>query len=266
MAQVISMNQPLPPNVEPGGYVNTETARDITRSLELAVATGGATMIAGTSGVGKTTAVRTFAEGLESIVPQYPAYRWITITSGIGSPWNVLSQLLEPYGFCPRQRGWSAQDGQKWLVEAFHRTTRMIVVDEAQYLNQRTHKSHEKGAAFEFLRGLSEAAEVSLVFTGDLALVDGIRLFPQLESRMRRPIISDRPTTGDVAALAASYGVRGALETQALAAVARKPGALRNVAGVLDMARIFAGGATPTGEYIRAAIIDLKLDPKGGRA
>lgn len=46
IAQVISFNHPPAESVEPGGYVETETSRDITRSLDLALATGGATMVA----------------------------------------------------------------------------------------------------------------------------------------------------------------------------------------------------------------------------
>lgn len=73
-------------------------------------------------------------------------------------------------------------------------------------------------------------------------------------------------TAGDGAAIAASYGIADGPEVRVLSAIARKGGSLRNVTAVLDMARIFAGDDPLTGKHVRAAMMDLKLDPKGGAA
>lgn len=219
-------------------------------------------MIAGRSGVGKTTTIDRFCESLPGQVLR------ITITSGMGSPWWVASELWKGWGRDPRRDGGleAAFDAlAQWVPGA---GIKMILVDEAQYLDLRTKGNHVRGAGFEWLRGLSEAAGVSLDFCGDLALVPGIGLFPQLESRVHtcRPVMLDKPTAGDVDALAASYGLAAGAETRVLGTIARRPGALRNVAAVLDMARIFADGEPITGEHVRDAIIDLKMASKGGAA
>lgn len=268
MAQVLSFAQPPDDRPRPGEYVETETARDITRSLSLALSTRGATMIAGRSGVGKSTAVDRFCAELPARQGLH-ALR-ITITSGMGSPWWVATEMLKPWGKGP-QHGGGIEGAFEFLCECLtprpgsaESNFSLIVVDEAQYLNHKGRRAQRPGEAFEWLRGLSEAAGVALAFVGDLALVDGVRLFPQLESRLRRPVVAKAATAGDVAALASAYGVTGDLEVQALANVARRAGALRNVAGVLDMARVFAGGGAIAGTHIGAAIVDLKLDTKGG--
>jgi DNA transposition AAA+ family ATPase len=254
----------------PGNYVETETAQDIARSLTLAVRTRGATMIAGRSGVGKTMAVDAFCRDL----PEHEgggALR-ITVTSGMGSPWWVATELLKPWGRDPQRDGGiegasellcDRLDPERHDVRSGEPDFVMIVVDEAQYLDHKGRRAQRRGEAFDWLRGLAEAAGVALVFTGDLALVEGVKLFPQLESRMRRPVVARASTPGDVAAVARSYGVRGDLELRVLQGVARKAGALRNVAGALELARIFADSGPIRGDHIGAAVADLELDGKG---
>lgn len=262
MAQVLQFREAPQRMPDPGGFAETETSRDIMRTLQLAFTTGRTAMIAGRSGVGKTTTIDRFCETIASEVLR------ITITSGMGSPWWVASELAKPWGKDPQRNG-GIEKTFDFLCDVLPgHGFKMILVDEAQYLDQRGKGKHQRGAALEWLRGLSEAAGVALVFCGDLALVDGIALFPQLESRVRtcRPVVIDKATEEDVAALAASYGILDGLEVRVLGAIARKGGALRNVTAVLDMARIFAGDEALTGEHVRIAMMDLKLDPKGGAA
>ncbi|MEM7643974.1 MAG: AAA family ATPase [Pseudomonadota bacterium] len=270
MAQALHVIQPPEPPPAPGGYVETETARDIARSLNMALATRGLTMIAGRSGVGKSTAVDRFCETLPD--REGGGALRLTITSGQGSPWHVATGLMRPWGTSPREQGQGIETAFDFLrdrltsEEYSEHDYVMIVVDEAQYLDHRTRKSHYRGAAFEWLRSLSEETDVPLAFVGDLALVDGIGLFPQLESRMRRPVILKNASATDVEAIAASYGVGGDLELRVLKAVARRAGGLRNVAGVLDMAHVFSGGEPIGSAHIGAAVHDLKLDKERGLA
>jgi DNA transposition AAA+ family ATPase len=271
MAQVLQFTEGSGARVpEPGAYVETETAQDIARSLTLALRTRGATMIAGRSGVGKTTAVDRFCQGLDPM-HDGQALR-ITVTSGMGSPWWVATELLKPWGKDPQHCGGiegafeilcARLDNERKGFVPPERDYVLIVVDEAQYLDHKGRRAQRRGEAFEWLRGLAEAAGVALVFTGDLALVEGVKLFPQLESRMRRPVVVKASTPGDVAAVAQSYGVTGDLELRVLQAVARKAGALRNVAGALELACIFADSGPVRGDHIGAAVADLKLDGKG---
>lgn len=261
MAQVIPFAEvPRTPPPEPGAFVETETARDILRSLELALATAGATMIAGRPGVGKTSALDRFHADRRGEVLR------ITATAGMASPWWMATELLKGWGVDPRRDGGGLETAFAQLARYVPANGyRMILVDEAQYLDQRSRRA-DQGAGFEWLRGLTEKAGIALALAGDLALSGGIERFPQLRSRMVRPVVIDRVTPRDVAGVAASYGVTGPIEMKALMAVARKAGALRNVGNVLKLASIFAGRASIGGEHIAAAILDLKLAPRGSQA
>lgn len=115
-----------------------------------------------------------------------------------------------------------------------------------------------------WLRSLAEESGVGLVFSGDLALLTGIGLFPQLKSRMRRPIIIHHPTLEDVAVLARAFGVTDPTLLRVLFGIAKQGGALRNVRNVLDSAWIFEGGTPPQAQHIKEAIMDERLDRIGG--
>ncbi|WP_281825592.1 AAA family ATPase [Jannaschia rubra] len=266
MAQVLQFKEGAPrATVDPGGIVETETSRDICRSLQLALSTRGATMIAGQSGVGKTTAIKAFCD--ELTCAQGAHVLRLTITSGMGSPWWVAQELLKPWNMDLRREGGGMDGAFAKLISMMPgNDVQMILVDEAQYLNHRAKRTHVRGAAFEWLRGLSEAAGVALVFSGDLALTAGIDLFPQLRSRMVRPVIIERSTPGDVAALASSYGITDAVTIKGLTGIARKAGTLRNVGNVLRMARLFAGDEPVASAHVAAAALDLKFIWKGGAA
>lgn len=266
MAQVLQFKEgPSRVTVNPGGIVETETSRDICRSLQLALSTRGATMIAGQSGVGKTTAINSFCDDLRGT--QGSQVLRLTITSGMGSPWWVAQELLTAWGMDLRRDAGGMDGAFAKLINMMPgNDVQMILVDEAQYLNHRAKRTHVRGAGFEWLRGLSEAAGVALVFSGDLALTQGIDLFPQLRSRMVRPVIIERSTPGDVLALAASYGIADAATLKGLTGIARKAGTLRNVGNVLRMANLFAGDEPMTGAHVAAAALDLKFFWKGDTA
>lgn len=68
MAQVIQLREAPERLPEPGGFIETDTSRDIDRTLQLAITTGRTAMIAGRSGVGKTTAIDHFCKAQEATV------------------------------------------------------------------------------------------------------------------------------------------------------------------------------------------------------
>ena len=228
---------------ELGGFVATETAEDMLRSLRLIRVQKGVrmTMIAGAPGTGKTTAVARFAS-------EVPEAIHVTAVRGEGSIYTVADLLLEVWGQATRNR--TRTDVRRNLIDNLAGTGAALLIDEAQ---------HVEADALEWVRAMCEEARVDLALIGDHRLAPAVQAIPQLWSRMRRPVIVRRPTTGDVAGLARAAGVTDAPSIRALTAVALRDGALRNVESVLDLAALFAGGGAIGTADLRAAIADMKL-------
>lgn len=251
MAEVVQLAKPGPDCPEPGGFVLTDTARDILRSLRLVHEGEDArfTMIAGVPGIGKTRTLAQFAASEEDVAH-------ITFKRGEGKPSDVSEVLFQRYLHWVNPNGMSLPLRRKTLLmEAFGRC-RTLIADEAQHMD---------ADGIEWLRGLAEEAGVSIAFAGDLKLPDLINPIPQLRSRMLRPITATRASLGDVQALAGAWSVSDAKVVRALKAVADRDGGLRNVVHVLRVAADFADGGQIAAGHVQAAILDMKLAPKGGK-
>ena len=259
MAQVIDFaTSPAPPARD--DFVRTETAADMMRSLQLLreLDGGALTMIAGAPGVGKSTTIAAFMKSEPDAI-------LLRIAKGEGTPWNLATTLCELYGMSMRRNAWGLVTAREALARCLGQNA-LLIVDEAQYLDHRDRKTGERGAALEWMRALAEAAGCGLAFVGDLALEEAVARYPQLRSRMRRPVVVRMSTADDVNALAAAAGVDDAASIRALAAIARRDGALRNVENVLRMARLFAEGGKISPDHVHAAIVDMKLAPAAGEA
>lgn len=242
----------------PGGFTETETAQDILRSLSLVRELGGATMtmIAGAPGAGKTQAVRHFADkhGHDCI--------YLSAVCGEGTPWNFAHSLSRHWGAGAPDFG-TVEEARVRFAACIGRDC-LLIVDEAQYLHQKNRRTGKTGEALEWLRGMAETGGFPLVLCGDLTLVQAVAAMPQLQSRMRRPVILDGVKAADVEAIARAHGLAEPDALRALTAVARQRGGLRNVENVLRLAGLFAGGDAPGLSHLKAAILDMKLAPKGG--
>jgi DNA transposition AAA+ family ATPase len=239
-----------------GDFAETETVRDIHRSLELIRSMNGAamTMIAGVPGVGKTTAVKSFCRqlGHDAI--------YIKAAVGEGTAWNLATTIME--GFHASNSFNTLSQAHK-LVGQYFGQNRFIVVDEAQHLIQRNRRNNITGEAFGWLVDVAEDAGFDLVFCGDLTLPDFVKSTPRMNSRMRRPILIRGVTERDVGAVVSDTGFETPECIRALQAISRLSGGLRNVENVVRIASSFAGSDEPGPEHLRAAIIDMKLDQRG---
>lgn len=140
---------------------------------------------------------------------------------------------------------------------------RVLVVDEAQYLDQKNRKTGKHGEAFEWVRAAAEQGLFHVVFCGDLNLPRAIAKMPQLQSRLLRPVVIKQTSRADVAALVNGTAFANPAAVDALHAVARLKGGLRNVERVTECALDFAGDDAPTLAHIKAAIVDMKLSGEG---
>jgi hypothetical protein len=138
----------------------------------------------------------------------------------------------------------------------------ILILDEAQYLVQKNGRGKDNIDAFEWLRFAAEEGGFSLVFAGDLRLVNVIAELPQLRSRIRRPVVIRRVAKADVRAFAAARGLTDGQMQDALTGVALAHGGLRDVSNVIEHARLFAGAERVELVHVLAAIEDLKLGPK----
>jgi DNA transposition AAA+ family ATPase len=229
----------------PGGFVKTGTAEEVLRSLRLLTALPGPaiTMIAGAPGVGKTRALRAFAE-------EEPGALIHTAAAGEGRPWNLACGLMARINDRPNGRDLTAS--RRSLAEALGPRT-VLIVDEAQALEMRRGKEAINRDALEWLRALAEEGGFALALCGDLALASAVRAVPQLQSRLRRPVVIRAVAKEDAGALAAAAAVTDRKALALLEAVAMQRGGLRNVENVLRLARIYAGGGRPEPEHMATA-------------
>lgn len=245
-----------------GDFAETATALDIERTLDLVRLTEGPklTYIAGAPGTGKTTAVKRYCKGLGHNA------HYIDVACGEGTAWNVAKRIAGAWdhGF-----GWVSSfntlaEARMRLLSVMGEGT-LLVVDEAQYLHQRNNKNGKKTEAFEWLRALAELGDLDLVFCGDMNLPPVLEEVPQLRSRALRPVIITQVSRADVAAVVDGTPYATEPAVNALHAVARMAGGLRNVNAVVSLALDGARGTgeRPTLAHLKAAIFDMKLAPKG---
>ncbi len=243
----------------PGDWADTETACDILRSLEMVreAEQPAMTMIAGSPGVGKTQAVKQYCSqlGHDGI--------YIQAARGEGTAWNFAKLLAGIFGG-PQVIKFNTLAEARMLLSRYIGHRRLLVVDEAQYLHQKNGKTNQVGEAFEWLRATADMGKFDVVFCGDLNLISAVNAMPQLQSRMLRPVIVKEACRADVAAIVEGTAFANGKAIDALHHVARMKGGLRNVGNVTRIALLFAGSDHPTLAHLKAAIIDMKLAPKGG--
>lgn len=241
-----------------GRFVMTTTATDILRTLGLVRNyTGGAvTMIAAAPGMGKTETLLHYRHSAKRTF-------LTTCVAGESSPLSLAFGLMRSLDLGEPNN--CRMPAERLRIAEAVGADGMLILDEAQNLVQAYPRGGANYDAFEWLRALAEDGCFSLVFAGDLKLLDVMDRLPQLRSRMRRPVVVRKVPKADVEALAARRGLSDVRAVEALCAVARHHGALRDVANVIDHAALFAGGGQIEVAHIVAAIEDLKLTPKGGK-
>lgn len=189
MAEHLKLIKPEAPPV-PSGFVMTEAARDMLRSLNAltAIPGGALTMIAGAPGTGKT-------ETLWHYLRQTRQALSCTAVAGEGGVWGVAQSFMAAHDLgTPNARDLAGARAR--LAEAVG-PGGVLVWDEAQYLVQRRNGvGTDNVDAFEWLRSAAEEGGFSIAFVGDLKLVDAVSALPQLRRRLRRPVVIRRVGRG----------------------------------------------------------------------
>lgn len=236
--------------------VMTEASRDIIRTLDHVRGVPEAiTMIAGIPGTGKSeTILRYVQRHREEIVTQ-------TAVAGEGKIWDFARALMERLEIGePNSRRLS--ESRYAIAEAIG-TGNTLIIDESQNLAHKNPRSGLNLETFEWCRAMAEEGSFSLVFVGDLKLLNSIADLPQLQRRLRRPVIIRSVSKADVVAMAKCQGIVEETCVDALYGVSRAHGAFGDVLNVCRHAKVFSGSEPVSASHVLAAIEDLKLTPRG---
>ena len=256
MAEILRFEKPEFQTLEPGGSIETATAADILLSIDLIRSIEGSalTMIAGVPGVGKIRTLRHYCDAMGDKAVYH------TVARGEGNRYNLATVFLGKREFA--QHGNGLTTARQFIAGGMGQG-RLLVIDEAQYLDQKHKKTSGRGASFGWLQGLAEQGCVKLILCGDLTLAPMIEADQQLHSRMVRWRKIKSASRADVAAFLSDTDLDTIEMVEVQHHVARGPGGLRNVEQVIWDARIFAGEDPLTPAHIRAATFDLGLEPNG---
>lgn len=251
-----SDDAPPPPATVVGGRAGPLPLRSA--RLVGAEAGGAITLVAAAPGAGKTRALMHFAHEMRKDA------RWRTAVKGEDdTPWGAAIQPMQNLAIgVPNSRNLRAS--REEIAEAIG-VDGLPIIDEAQTLIHRNPRGGTGWSRLEWVRAMSEEGCFSIVFSGDLALLEIQHRLPQLWRRMIRRVIIKAVSKADVECLSAWRGVSDARIDELLYQVARRGGGLADVDDAISHARLLAGGGAPRAAHIEAALEDLKLLPKGGK-
>jgi len=226
-------------------FFRSPSAEKVVNALSYAQMAGDIVCIYGNPGVGKTKSFRHYRDTNPSV--------WIaTMSPDSAGLVPALEEVAEAIGL--RDAGGGARRIARAIRRKIEGTRGLLIIDEAQHLST---------SALEELRiSIHDATGIGLVFAGNpevySRLTGGNRSmrFAQIFSRIGMRLFIPRPTVGDVRALAAAWGVKGAPEVELLKEVAAEPGALRGASKVLALASMASGGEV-TLAALRQARVNL---------
>lgn len=225
-------------------YVPTPTSEKVISALTYAHVAGDLVIAYGGAGVGKTEGIKRYAKSATNVwvIEATPSrntggafLRSVAFATGVRIP-RGHSDILEMA-----------------ILERLKGTQGLLIVDEAQFLNDR---------ALENARRIAELAGIGLAFVGNESVygqLTGQRRaadYAQLFSRIGKRIRLTRPTKQDVSLIAQAWSL-GKEETEYAQEIASRPGALRGLNKTLRLASIFAAGQPLTLNHIKAAWADL---------
>ena len=242
-----------------GGFVKTEVALDIQRTLTMLHASGGGQMalIVGQPGSGKTEAMRDFKNRTPGVVHY-------TVTAGEGGAFGAAQEMMRVFEMGePNARKLAAERRRigEWIGAG-----NMLLIDEAQYLCQFNKRGADSWLALEWFRSMADECFINVALIGDLFLLGMETALPQLWGHVstHRPVIIRETAKADVQAIASSYRIVDATSLQVLRSVSKR-GGLRQVANVCRHAWVISGGQSPRPEDIGAAVEDLKIFDMRGK-
>ena len=229
-----------------GGFIETESATAMLRSLRRARAKTKVTMITGAPGVGKSATIEYFIENecYEAIVFQ--------ATAGEGGEWNLgcaLYDLLRLGVPNARDRG----ETRREIADTIG-PNGFLIIDEAQYLVQRNMRGADSWDCLEWVRSMSEYGGFGMAFVGDLTLDSIVYDLPQLKRRTHPRLTLTHVTARDADIFCKANGLTDGKTIKTLARVAKSFGGLGDLAEIFATAKDMNGDKLPTPDDIHASL------------
>ena len=212
------------------GYVKCPTSETIWAAIAYAQAADAMAYVVGVPGVGKTFTARQYRD-------TQPSAWLVTMSPTSAGVVPALEEIAEALGLRPEG---GARRIEKAIARKVQGTNGVLLIDEAQHLSP---------PALDAIRSIHDATGIGVCYLGneDLAakIAGGRRAerTAQLSSRIgyRRNI--RRPVKADVTALLDAWQVRGRAERDYLADVGTRPGGLRTMTKLLQLASVMAASA-----------------------
>lgn len=210
-------------------FLLTPTSDAIINSLRFAQAMPDIAVIAGGAGIGKTKTADHYAM-------THPNVWKVTMEPNTSSVNTMLSEVCETMGVVERSPTKFSSAIRRRMIGSGG----LLIVDEAQHLTT---------AALDQLRTLHDRSGVGLAIIGNetvYARLEGEGRksnFAQLFSRVGMRITQQRARPADTCALLKAWNVEDKDELKFLKAIAQKPGALRVLTKVMQVASMTAAGA-----------------------
>lgn len=217
------------------------TTQRILGAAQLAKNAGLIVYVAGSSGVGKTEALKHFAKAV-------PAVWYCEFSKDTKSVYATLVEVAFAVGIS--QPALRPDHLRRDIVARIARTRGLLICDEAQNLSQN---------GFEEIRTLHDRSGVGVVFAGHLDLADKIASLPQLGGRAFAPVRIGSAKPADVDALLTSWGMNCKRTRDFLRPFARQSTGLRRIANAYKLAALYAAGKNEdvAFEHIQRAWNDL---------
>lgn len=235
---------PLKPGVQA-----TRTLGQIQRLLRWAHM-GRLIVIAGGPGIGKTTSIADYARAASNVFLATMSES----TAGL-NPMQI--EVLHAMGE-PDARGAPHQLSRR-ICDKVRGANALIIIDEANKLSEK---------AIEEARSWHDRTGVGLALVGTDSVLTRMeggsrkKSHAQLYSRVDMRMIREVPFAEDAAKLAAAWGVTEPREIDFLIALATKPGGLRSLTKVMELATMLSfDDGTRTVTHLKAAWAQLSTRP-----
>ena len=224
-------------------HAETASWKSIAAALAFAQADGGVTLVLGPSGRGKTWAAKRYCTTRTGA-------SFLRATRATGTMNGLLSRLSDAVGAGPLHA--SAMEAESAIVSKLRDRGALTVIDEAHHL---------RAAQLDELRCIRDLAGCGLALIGDESIEMPLARCPQVIGRIGMRVELRTLEEADVAAIVAGpLGRRpNKRELKQLVAVARGPGGLHALRGVLAAAFMLArdeGMDAIAPEHLAAAIED----------
>jgi hypothetical protein len=212
------------------GFVATPTAAELLNALLYAQTMAEFVVVTFGAGMGKTMTATHYRDSR-------PHVHLVTMRPATASSHGMLQELAQALEVVER----NPAKLDRAIGEKLRRNGRntLLIVDEAQHLVD---------AAVNQLRYFLDVYGVGIALLGNEELYGrfgggkATPAYAQIHSRIGKPLRRLQPQPGDIEAMVGAWEIEDADVARLVEAIARKPGALRQVNKTLQLAGIYAAG------------------------